>query len=225
MSRPSTLEKKLSAHMTDGQILTRHELEASKFSPAGITRMLAAGFLTRVGSRGLILSSELNEGDNWTPAARFYGGNQDSPHGVVCLRSALLLHNLTDLTEDQVEAVEIAVPHSASYRPQGLNVRVFRLSRTAAFEPEGLQWREFGAYGIHVTTPARTVADLFNPRLPVGIESHLGMSALARLVVDDPAEAARVPRFCEKLGWERSVAEVYEAIVAGSSQPRMGGPR
>ena len=211
-------------YLAGGRIQTRTDLEAAGFSPAGISRMVASGILSKVGSRGVMLADAVDLGDNWTPAAKFYGGSPDEPRGVICLRSALILHDLTDLTVDQVEAVEIAVPHNASHRPQGLNVRVFKLAREGSFEPAGLEWREFGGYGIHVTTPARTVADLFNPRLPVGIESHLAIGALARLVAADPVEAAKVPRFCGRLGWERSMADVYEATVAASQQHRPGGP-
>jgi hypothetical protein len=223
MNRPSAVAARIAEHLAGGRIASRADLEADGFSSAGISRLLAAGVLERVGTRAVMLASDW-EGDPWAPVASCYGGTEAEPRGVVCLRSAAVLHELTDLGVDQIGGVEVAVPRGMSHRHRGLQVRIVRWHRDVAFEAEGLEWRSFGSHGIHVTTPARTVCDLFSPWRPAEVESRVAIEALSRLLAQDPAQAERAVAFASRMGWGATMANAYQVAAAAVSWAP-GGPR
>jgi hypothetical protein len=216
MARIASVGPRLAEHLADGRIATRAELEAAGFSSAALSRLLSSGMLERVGSRGVMLATAW-EGDMMAPAARFYGGLPDSPRGLVWMRSAAILHELTDLEQHQAGGVEIAVPQGVSHRPKNLEVCIARCTRPSVFALDGLEWRTFGGFGIHVTTPGRTVCDLFSPWRPDSVDDAFATEALARLIAVDRPEAERAVGFAQIMGWGRTVAQAHDAAIAGIS--------
>jgi hypothetical protein len=219
---PSGRERLL-ALMADGRVVTRRAMEAAGIPRTTTARMIDDGTLQRQGTGAYVLASTW-DGNPFPAVAARFGGRKDAPHGVVCLRAAAVLHHLTDIDIDQLpDGVDIGIPRDASPRKGGLHVRVIRWSHPAAFL--GLEWREFGQSGMHVTSPSRTACDLFSPWRG-DVTEEFAVECLARLHVADPSQAADAVRYARRLGWEDAIAPAYEAIDASGRfrEARAHGP-
>jgi len=117
-----------------------------------LTRLVRQGLLNRVG-RGLYAIPGRSESEHGSLAevAHTY------PQAIICLLSALRLHNLT--TQSPFE-VWIAIPNKArapkiDYPP----LRIVRFSGVAL--TDGIEEHEIDGATVRVTTIARTIADCF----------------------------------------------------------------
>jgi predicted transcriptional regulator of viral defense system len=81
-----------------------------------------------------------------------------SPGSIVCLHSALKVHDIHSTAS--APTVWLAIPHGArTPRLPELSLRIVRFSGTAgSFD---VTWTEFDGVPARITTPARTVADCF----------------------------------------------------------------
>jgi len=129
------------------------------------------------------------------------------PQAVVCLISALALHELT--TEIPHE-VYLALPRTARHpRLDTPPLRVFRFSG-AAFT-EGLETRAIDRVSVRVYGPAKTVADCFKCRHKVGLD--VALEALKQCLARGrarPAELLRAARVCRV---ERVMRPYLEALA------------
>lgn len=88
------------------------------------------------------------------------------PHGVICLLSALRLHNLT--TQSPFE-VWMAISEKA--RRPNIDYPPLRIVRYSGPEPPfGTQHREIEGVHVSVFSPAKTVADCFKYRHKIGLD-------------------------------------------------------
>ena len=145
-------------------LLRARDLAQSGFSPTHLQRLYEQGLLIRSG-RGVYLPVEAQLDANGTLAEVALR----VPTGVVCLLSALQFHGLTTQLPHQVW---IALPPRAhsphlDYPP----VRVVRLSGLAL--TEGVETHSIGGVSVHVTVPAKTVADCFKYRNKIGVDVAL----------------------------------------------------
>ena len=127
--------------------------------------------------------------------------------GIVCLLSALRLHELT--TQNPSE-VWLAVPRNTRVpRLDWPPLRVLRWSGAAL--TDGIIEREVDGVPVRVTTPARTVADCFKHRSAVGLDVAIEALRDYRRVragtIDELMEAANVSRV------RRSMQPYLEAIT------------
>jgi predicted transcriptional regulator of viral defense system len=91
------------------------------------------------------------------------------PHGVICLVSALSIHEISTQVPHEVW---LAVDRKAR-RPElgDLPVRIVRFS--AATIDRGVEHRRIEGVPVAVTNPARTVVDCFRYRNKVGLDVAL----------------------------------------------------
>ena len=125
--------------------------------------LIAQGRITRVARGRYQFASLRPEMDSWIVAQHHY------PRGVLCLLSALLLHELT--TQNPRE-VWLALPKSAWRKPAGYPpMRIVHLSG-AAFTA-GIETKRRSGGAVRVYSVAKTVADCFKFRNQVGLDVAL----------------------------------------------------
>ena len=126
-----------------------------------LTRLVRQGLLTRVG-RGLYALPDRTPSEHGTLAEVAL----KQPQVIVCLLSALRVHNLT--TQSPFE-VWIAIPNKArapkmDYPP----LRILRFSGAALVE--GVEKYQINGVAVRVTNVARTLADCFKFRNKIGLD-------------------------------------------------------
>lgn len=91
------------------------------------------------------------------------------PHGVVCLISALSIH---DLTTQIPHEVHLAIPRSARYPTcDEVPLAIYRFS-AAAFSA-GVTERDVGGVRVRVFDPEKTIVDCFKYRNKIGLDVSL----------------------------------------------------
>jgi len=137
------------------------DLGALGLHSVALTRLVRQGLLTRV-SRGLYALPDRSVSEHGTLA----NVARKHPQAIVCLLSALRVHNLT--TQSPFE-VWLAIPNKArapkmDYPP----LRIVRFSGAAL--TEGIEEHQIDGVSVRVTNVARTVADCFKFRNKVGLD-------------------------------------------------------
>lgn len=142
-------------------LIRPRDLEAQGLPSVALTRLVRRGLLIRVG-RGLYAhpSRRMSEHGSLAEVARRH------PRAIVCLLSALRVHNLT--TQAPFE-VWLAIPNKArapkmDYPP----LRIVRFSGAAL--TEGVEEHRIEGVTVLVTHVARTVADCFKFRNKIGLD-------------------------------------------------------
>jgi predicted transcriptional regulator of viral defense system len=148
-------------------LIRPRDLDAQGLPRVALTRLVRQGLLARVG-RGLYAMPDrpVSEHGSLAEIARKH------PQAIVCLLSALRVHNLT--TQSPFE-VWIAIPNKArapkmDYPP----LRIVRLSGAAL--TDGIEDHMVDGVRVRMTNVARTVADCFKFRNKIGLD--VAMEAL-----------------------------------------------
>jgi predicted transcriptional regulator of viral defense system len=182
-------------------VLRLREFEQAGLPRAAVQRLARAGELERIG-RGLyaLPGREVGESEALVQVAKRV------PEGVVCLLTALRVHDLTDQNPSKVW---LAIDRKAR-QPQldwpPLEV-VWWSRRVLSF---GITKKTIDGVEVRVTSPAKTVADCLKYRNKIGTD--VAVQALrdyrrSRRSIDDLFEAAR---FCRV---ERTLRTYLEAIT------------
>lgn len=170
-------------------LLRARDLAAHGLSTMTLTRLVSAGKLQRVarGVYSLPLRSISAHRSLAEVAIRV-------PRGVVCLLSALRLHEIG--TQAPFE-VWLAIPQTMpSPRMEQPALRVVRMSGGAL--SEGVEQVEVDGVSVSVFSPAKTVADCFKYRNKIGLD--VGLEALSegwrarRVTMDELWHYATVDR-------------------------------
>jgi predicted transcriptional regulator of viral defense system len=146
------------------RIIRSRDLEAEGIPRVTLTRLVRKGQLERVGS-GLysLPDAQISEHTSLAQVTR------KCPHGIICLLSALRVH---DLTTQSPHEVWLAI--SSKSRPPKLEyppLRIVRFSGPAL--TEGIDEQEFDGVKVRVTNIPKTVADCFKYRNKVGLDVAL----------------------------------------------------
>ena len=188
--------------LTPCALLRSSELQARGVARAQLGRWVADGRLLRVG-RGIYALPEREVGEHEALAQ----AAKRVPRGIVCLLSALRVHNLTTQSPGDVW---LGLPRTA--RAPQLDWPPLRLVWwSGAALTVGIIERELAGVLVRLTTPARTVADCFKHRRLVGID--VAVEALKDYrshragTLDELREAATVCRV------GRVMAPYLEAIL------------
>jgi predicted transcriptional regulator of viral defense system len=150
-----------------------------------LQRWTQQGVLERVG-RGLyrLVASEPSELAPIAEVAR------RAPRGIVCLLSALELH---ELTSESPSAVWLMVEgHSRAPRIDFVRTEIVRASGVAFHH--GVERRVIEGVPVRVTSPAKTVVDCFRYRRHVGLE--VALDALRDYM--KATHARRAPQYAVK---------------------------
>jgi len=175
----SNYQRILNLARTHGLIRPR-DLVAQGLPRVALTRLVRQGLLTRVG-RGLyaIPDRPVSEHGSLAEIAR------NHPQAIVCLLSALRVHELT--TQSPFE-VWLAIPNKA--RTPKLEYPPLRIVRfSGASLTDGIEEHQVDGVTVRVTNVARTVADCFKFRNKIGLD--VAMEALQeawrakRVTMDD----------------------------------------
>ncbi len=145
-------------------LIRPRDLIAQGLPRVALTRLVRQGLLTRV-ARGLYARPDRTVSEHGTLAevARKH------PQAIVCLLSALRVH---DLTAQSPFEVWLAIPNKArapklEYPP----LRIMRFSGAAL--TEGIEDHQVDGVTVRVTNVARTVADCFKFRNKIGLDVAL----------------------------------------------------
>jgi len=148
-------------------LIRPRDLNERGLPTVALTRLVRQGLLQRVG-RGLyaIPDRPVSEHGALAELARKY------PQAIICLLSALQLHELT--TQSPFE-VWLAIPNKARSPKMGFPpLRIVRFSGAAL--TDGIEERVIDGVLVRMTNVARTVADCFKFRKKIGLD--VAMEAL-----------------------------------------------
>ncbi|MBU1239820.1 type IV toxin-antitoxin system AbiEi family antitoxin domain-containing protein [Myxococcota bacterium] len=169
--------------------LRARDLQRAGISRTYLTRLCDRGLLERV-DRGLYRLVEGPVTENSSLADVI----SRAPHAVICLLSALQLH---DMTSEAPHAVWIMIDRHARM-PRMATPRIEVVRASGAARLHGTETRVIDGLEITITTPAKTVADCFRFRRHVGLE--VALEALRdyrknrKGTIDTLIEAARADR-------------------------------
>jgi predicted transcriptional regulator of viral defense system len=142
-------------------MLRPRDLKKAGISPAYLNKLYVEGMLDRP-SRGLYTLADAEPTEHRTIAE----ASMLVPKGVVCLLSALRVHELT--TQSPFE-VWLAIPEKARLpRIEYPPLRIVRFSGEAL--SYGIQEIEIEGVQVRVYSPAKTVADCFKYRNKIGLD-------------------------------------------------------
>lgn len=142
------------------------------------------------------------------------------PRAVLCLHSALRIHDMTDVPDDWITAAV----------PSGVN-RTTSLSRLRLVHwtlPEmmtlGVMEITVGGRKCRVTDPARTVADIFRPLHARFVQEDIRRAALSALAAREGVHGLDAAGdYAFRLGWPQAISEhiAYTRLGMGNGT----GPR
>ena len=129
------------------------------------------------------------------------------PRAVLCLVTALHLHGLT---HEIPRAVHVALPrgvHAARLDHPPIEVYHFSKASYAA----GIEPREIDGVSVHMTTPAKSVADAFKFRSRVGLET--AVDALKQVLRARAATVAEIDRMARVDRVQAVIRPYLEALA------------
>ena len=129
---------------------------------SALSRMEKKGMLQKVG-RGLYIIPESND---FTVHHSLAEACKRTPHGVVCLLSALVFHGLTTQSPHEIwMAIDFKARRPNSQRPR---MRFVCFSGPAL--TEGIEEHIIEGVTVRIYNPAKTVADCFKYRNKIGVD-------------------------------------------------------
>jgi predicted transcriptional regulator of viral defense system len=137
------------------------DLDARKIPRAYLRRLTERGLLEQV-ARGLYRLA----GASVTELSTVADVAKRVPHAIVCLLSALQIH---DLTTEAPHAVWIMIDRHAR-APKLAYPKLEIVWASGRARTHGIERRTFEGVRVQLTTPAKTVADCFRYRRHVGLE-------------------------------------------------------
>lgn len=187
--RPKLTQEQAALRLARNRLLRSRDLVKQGIPTVVLTRLVAAGKLERVG-RGVYSMP------GWTTSAHRSLAEValQVPRGVICLLSALRVHDIGTQSPHQVW---LAIPQRMSPAPkvQQVALRLVRMSRPAL--TEGIQRATIDGVSVPVFNAAKTVADCFKYRNKIGLDVALEALREARRAKKvTPDELWRYAKLC-----------------------------
>lgn len=182
----STFSRAIRTFKRHGGTMRTSEAIDKGVHPRTLYAMREAGHLEQI-SRGVYRLTDaepVSDPDLLTVAARI-------PKGVICLISALALHELTTQIPHEVD---IALPPGSwtstlSHPP----IRIFRFGGRSM--TEGIETRNAGGVELRVFGPEKTIADCFKFRNKIGLD--VAVEALRTYTRRRSADVNAIMRYAE----------------------------
>lgn len=178
-----------------------HEASAAGLQPRNLQQLIEEGHIERV-ARGLYRRLDIEPSEHYSTSAIC----ALVPDAIVCLLSALSVHELTTQLPHQVW---IALPHKA-WKPSlpGHPLRLIRFS--AASLQYGVEDIELDGVSTRITNPARTVVDCFRFRRLVGVDvAHEALRDALSQRKATPGEILRTAEACRAKSLLAPALEAY----------------
>lgn len=166
-----------------------------------LQRMVAAGHVERVGS-GLYRLADVEATEMETIAMVASA----VPHAIVCLLSALRIHDIGTQSPHQVW---LAVDRKAR-KPTRLPAKTSIVRFSGQMLTYGVVEQSMQSVRVRLTSPARTVVDCFRYRNKVGID--VAMEALRDAVGSRKAAVSEIDRAAEVCRIRTVIAPYLEAL-------------
>jgi predicted transcriptional regulator of viral defense system len=200
-SRPTTQREKALTLLRRRGLTRLSEFRRAGITAATITRLEAAGAITRL-ARGLYQLADADVDANHTLAQ----ASKLVPKGIVCLTSALAYHGLTD----QIPARVWLAIGLKDWRPQ----RTYPPMRFAHYSPEqlrsGIERHRIDGVSVPIFSAAKTVADMFRYRHTVGV--RVAIEGLREALRQRKTTAGEIARYAAAGGiWK--VMEPYVSTL------------
>lgn len=179
--------EQLEAMLSHGEVRRASELRAAGFSGAYLRHALAHGWIIRPG-RGLYSAPETEKISEQHTLALVA---KRCPHAVICLLSALRFHGVGVQNPSDIWVAVLA----RAWKPSVdfVRLRVVRFSKEAM--TVGVEKRTVDGVSVNITSPARTVVDLFRYRNKIGVEPAVeALRETMRARLATPAEIARLAK-------------------------------
>lgn len=212
MNRKPVSQRERAVELLEHQGLVRmREFSAAGITAATIARMQAAGDVERL-ARGLYQRADrpTDADHELALVAKLV------PSGVVCLVSALAYHELTDTIASRVWlAIGSKDRKPAVTRPA---LQIVRFS--PPMMREGVERHVIDGVPVRITSPARTVADLFRYRAPVGRRYRkspglaLALEGLRAALAARKATPAEIAAAAAAVGVWKAMRPYLESLTA-----------
>jgi predicted transcriptional regulator of viral defense system len=186
-----------------GAYFRPQDVEPLGLSPYDLLRMAADGQVERVG-RGLYrrAGAPVTDDDSVALVAAAV------PQGIVCLMSALQMH---DLGTQSPHEVWLALDRKAR-PPRVLPVKVRIVRYSGRMLTEGVTSRTVQGVSVRITDPARTVVDCFRYRNKFGVD--VALEALRDVLRTKKASVAQLERVAEVCRIRTVMRPYVEALLA-----------
>ena len=208
----SRQERAILAAVSCGGMLRPGDVTRCGGSRAALARLKDRGEVERVETNGGVLLGFRKPGADMRPdggtaveiAARH-------PNAVLCLMSALRHH---DMTDDLAQPWVAAVPAGSNHKATLHGVRLIHWGDPRLFVI-GVDTVSLADIGVRVTSPARTVADMFRPRHRQELsEKTEALASLHRRWGDGAVSEACA--MAATLGWGNEIMAAAAAVKEAS---------
>jgi predicted transcriptional regulator of viral defense system len=212
-SNPTTQHDQAVAILRNGGIVRLRDFVLAGITTATIARMARDGHVARVG-RGLYRLPGSTTGANFDLAIV----SKAVPSAVICLVSALAFHELTDANPSRIW---IAIgPKDRKPRMTYPRLEVVRFSDQ--LRKAGIKTHVIDGVQVAITTPARTVVDLFRYRKSAGrkFKASPGLNraieGLREALRSRKATPAEIAKLANEAGIWKVVQPYLEAMTTNA---------
>lgn len=155
------MSDKIKKLISGGSIMSASTARMHGIAPQTISNRLRQGKLKQI-SRGLYVAPDFTPGANYD----FQVLALRCPAAIICLYSALQIHNLTTQLPGEIS---FALPRGRRAPViHDFNTRVFFMEQE--YYAYGIEIKKLDGVSVKVYTPAKTVADCFKYRNKIGID-------------------------------------------------------
>lgn len=199
--------------LRDKGVARMKDLASAGITATTITRMKKAGEITQLG-RGIYQLPDAPTSAHHDLAIVAMA----VPSGVICLVSALAFHELTDVIPSRVWIAIGPKDRKPSLEHPALQVVRFR----DVHRDHGVERHSIDGVAVSITTPARTVVDLFRYRQAQGRRFkaspglNIALEGLREALRQRKATPAEIARCAEQSGAWSAVRPYLEAMTANA---------